>query len=112
MKCVKVTMSKDFPAIAGDITAEALTAPSWLLRFRTSTHSLTAPFDGVCTLIQRSPTDCEVMGYISQTGPTGVDRRALQEIAKQLGFRRVRYERMDPSGNLRISHSTEVQESV
>lgn len=105
-------MSKDFPAVSGDITAEAITSPSWLLRSRTSDISLTAPFDGVCTLVQVSDTECEVRGYISHDGITGEDRRALQSIAKQLGFRRVRYERLDACGNLRISHSTEVTESV
>ncbi len=101
-------MSKDFPAVSGDITAEAITSPSWLLRSRIGGHCLTAPFDGVCTLVQVSDTECEVRGYISHDGIKGSDRHALQSIARQLGFTKVRYERLDACGNLRISHSTEV----
>lgn len=104
-------MPRDF-IVSGDITAEPITSPSWLLRSRTDSHSLTAPYDGVCTLVQVSPTECEVRGYISHDGITGEDRRHLNSIAKKLGFRRVRYERMDAEGNPRISHSKEVEKSV
>jgi hypothetical protein len=103
-------VSKDFQAVAGRVTAEAITQPSWLLRnLVDSGKSLTSPYDAVCTLVQISDTECELRGYISHTKTiTGELRKSLQEIAKTLGFKKLTYERMDSQGGIRITHSTEV----
>lgn len=100
-----MSLPDNFVIVDGLLTVEEVMQPSWIVRRRLSDTSLTAQYGWVCNIVQTAKRECAIKAFLAKNDyrVSLQDRRSMQRIGEELGFRVGRYERVDTSGNLRTA---------
>ena len=101
-----MSLPDNFVIVDGLLTVEKILRPSYIVRRRIDTNSLTSPYVWVATIADMDDRRCEIKGYLARENCNMnlSERRAIKRIVAKLNFLDCGYARADPLGGERMEH--------